>query len=112
MGLPDKESKEMEVYFEALNHAQIKLRDGEDVLIWDANQTGKYNPKAVYLVLSADGVNRAEAWWWKYLWKIKCPPKCRLFVWCVIENKAPCWENLQKRYFQGPGWCSLCKNAG
>ena len=21
------------------------------------------------------------------------------------------WENLQKRSFQGPGWCILCKNV-
>ena len=32
-------------------------------------------------------------------------------MWCVLENKAPCWDNLQKRSFQGLGWCILCKNA-
>jgi len=32
-------------------------------------------------------------------------------MWCVLENKAPTWDNLQKRSFQGPGWCVLCKRA-
>ena len=86
-----------------VEHAQINLQDRDDVIIWDGDQSGKYTPKDGYLVLSADGVNRVEALWWKYLWKIKYPPKCRLFMWCVLENKAPCWENMQKRCFQGLG---------
>ena len=32
-------------------------------------------------------------------------------MWHVLENKAPTWDNLQKRRFHGPGWCSLCKGA-
>ena len=30
----------------------------------------------------------------------------------VLENKSYTWENLQKRCFQGPGWCALCKVVG
>ena len=30
-------------------------------------------------------------------------------MWCVLENKAPTWDNLQKRSLHGPSWCSLCK---
>ena len=30
-------------------------------------------------------------------------------MWCVLENRAPTWDILQKRSFQGPGWCVLCK---
>ena len=55
------------------------------------------------------GLDREVVWWWKTLWKIKCPPKNKLFMWFVLENKAPTWDNLQKRSFQGPSWCSLCK---
>jgi len=55
------------------------------------------------------GLDREVVWWWKTLWKIKCPPKNKLFMWFVLENKAPTWDNLQKRSFQGPGWYSLCK---
>ena len=43
------------------------------------------------------------------IWKIKSPPKTRLFMWNVLENKAPTWDILQNRNFHGPGWCPLCK---
>ena len=26
-----------------------------------------------------------------------------------LENRVPTWDILQKRNFQGPGWCVLCK---
>ena len=46
------------------------------------------------------------------LWKINSPPKTRLFLWCVLENKVPTWDILQKRNLQGPGWCILCQADG
>ena len=30
-------------------------------------------------------------------------------MWCALNNKVPTWDVLQKRSFQGPGWCVLCK---
>jgi hypothetical protein len=30
-------------------------------------------------------------------------------IWSILENIIPTWENLQKRQFNGPSWCSLCK---
>ena len=30
-------------------------------------------------------------------------------MWCVLNNKVPTWDMLQKCSFQGPGWCVLCK---
>ena len=32
-----------------------------------------------------------------------------MFMWCVLYDKAPTWDVLQKRSFQGPGRCVLCK---
>ena len=52
----------MELYIGALNQDQIKLRDRDDVLIWDADQSGKYTPKAGYIKLSVVGANRDEVW--------------------------------------------------
>lgn len=30
---------------------------------------------------------------------------------CVLENKIPVWEVLQRKFSIGPGWCHLCKNG-
>ena len=77
--------------------------------MWDADAGGAYTPKAGYLFLSARVVLREEVWWWRPLWKLKFPAKTKLFMWCVLNNKVPTWDVLQKRSFQGPGWCVLCK---
>ena len=53
----------------------------------------------------------APRWWNKSIWKLKCPAKTRLFFWCILHNKVPTWDFLQKRGKQGPSWCSLCKSA-
>jgi len=29
----------------------------------------------------------------------------------ILNNKAPTMEVLKKEYFNGPGWCSLCKQV-
>ena len=84
----------------------------EDVFIWDADPSGRYTPKAGYIKFSEDGVQRVLIWWWKSLGKIKSPPNTINFMWCVLENKAPTWENLQKICFQRPGWCALCQDDG
>ena len=65
--------------------------------------------KVIYL--SALNYEQGTEWWWKKIWKYHCPPKTRLFWWCILEDKVPCWDNLHKRGFKGPGWCALCQNT-
>jgi hypothetical protein len=50
-------------------------------------------------------------WWWKGLWKQKCPQKAKIFMWAALNNRIPTWEALNKRQIEGPGRCALCKNA-
>ena len=33
-------------------------------------------------------------------------------MWCVLENKVPTWDFLQKRSLQGPRWCILSQDDG
>ena len=60
LGLLKPKTREMEVYIGALYRDEIKLRDKEYNLIWDADQSGKYTPKVGYIKLSVEGVSRAE----------------------------------------------------
>lgn len=70
-----------------------------------------YTPKTTYLHLIFADILKAWPWWWKSIWKLKCPMKARVFMWCLLENKIPTWDNLQKRQKEGPSWCTLCKNV-
>jgi len=111
LGLNDDISPAFDHYISGLKSCHIRLRDRVDELIWDEDPRGFYTPKVGYRALSNDLNQRDPKWWWKKLWKINCPPKSKLFMWSVLENKAPTWDNLQKKQMVGPGWCCLCKNA-
>jgi len=109
IGLDPPEAAVFDIYINNLIQAHIQLNDREDELIWDQDPNGGYTPKAGYIKLSADEEQREVEWWWKPLWKLNCPAKVKLFMWCVIRGKVPTWEVLQKRNINGPGWCTLCK---
>lgn len=85
--------------------------DKEDELIWDFALTRFYTPKLGYIILN-EGLLNGDPFWWKKLWKLKFLAKAWLFIWCILKNNDPTWEVLQKISFEGPSWCSLCKNEG
>jgi hypothetical protein len=88
-----------------LSNFQIKMTN----LSGPSVQQGKYSPKLGYLSQFQAVEHDPPPWWGKLLWKFKCPPKSKLFMWLLLQNKAPTWENLQKRSFTGPSRCALCK---
>jgi hypothetical protein len=96
-------------YILALRRENICLTEGEDELIWDGDPGGIYTPKAGYVQLSIEPLQQDEKWWWRKLWKQKCPAKGKLLAWSILENKIPTWDILQKRQFHGSSWCSLCR---
>jgi hypothetical protein len=80
-------------------------------LVWRRNVVGgNYSTKLGYDALFCPREND-EVWWWKKLWKVKCPPKSILFMWIYLNNKVLTWEMLRKRKREGPGICLLCHNS-
>ena len=103
LGLEVFDERALAVYIRALKQAHLVLSDRDDKIAWDFDPSGIYSPRAGYQKLSEGNVLGEVRWWWKNLWKLNCPPKTRLFMWCVLENKVPTWDVLQNRCFQGPG---------
>jgi len=99
--------QEWDHYTQALKLAHIQLVLREDDLIWDLHLSGVYTLKVGYIQLSEDQVLGEEIWWWRRLWKFKCMAKSKLLLWAILKNKVPTWDNLRKRTFNGPGWCTL-----
>ena len=77
--------------------------------MWAHAETGVYSPKAGYNFLMRRKGWEPPVWWEKPLFKLKCPKKARIFLWCALKRKIPTWEILQARYKQGPSRCSLCR---
>ena len=81
-----------------------------DELLQVGDPSGIYTPKVGYVKLCTDLFDREEQWWWRKVWKLRCPTKARLIVWTNLENKTPTWDILQKQNHHGLGWCSMCKS--
>ena len=109
MGLSAALLLEWEHFISRLRDTHIRLRNRGDELVWDHHPSGRYTPKLGYIQLNVEVHNRELVWWWKSLWKLKCPGKAKLLMWAVLENKAPTWEVLKRRCYQGPGFCVLCR---
>ena len=52
------------------------------------------------------------SWWWKAVWKFKCPLKSKILCWFLLSNKALTWDNLCRKSREGHGRCYLCKEFG
>jgi hypothetical protein len=98
-------------YTRALRLGHIRIIDRDDELVWQKAPHGIYTPKLGYIALNVQIMHRDQNWWWRGLWKSKCPQKDNIFMWCIIYNKIPIWDNMRKRNIAGPGWCPLCKGA-
>jgi hypothetical protein len=81
----------------ALQSSHIRITDREDELVWQHAPHGHYTPKLGYIHLNLDLYQREPRWWWKGLWKVRCPLKENIFMWCVLYNKVPTWDNMKKR---------------
>ena len=89
LGLEALDERALADYIRALKQAHILLQEREDKIVWDFDSSAIYSPRASYKKLSVWVVLGEEQWWWKKLWKLNCPPKTRIFMWCVLENKVP-----------------------
>ncbi|TVU51168.1 hypothetical protein EJB05_02576, partial [Eragrostis curvula] len=57
-----------------------------------------------------DGVAQPsdQVHWWRVLWKMKIPPKIRIFWWRVINNFMPSKAELKRRHVAKESFCEAC----
>jgi hypothetical protein len=96
-------------YIQALKISHIRINDQEDELLWQLSPFGVYSPKEGYSFLMTILQQQVPEWWWKGIWKVKCPLKARLFMWCLLRKRVPTWDRMKSRGLEGSGWCPLCK---
>lgn len=96
-------------YTMELQRSNVCIKERVDELRWVYSRSGIYIPKFGYNLQMDRRVGEIRHWWFKPLWKLSCPVKSRLFFWCILRNKVPTWDYLQKRNKHGPCWCSLYK---
>lgn len=103
--------EEWDRYIRNLVSSSVRLSDSPDELKWVFAQNGFYSPKEGYKWMMSQKGWEIPGWWAKPLWKLKGPAKTKLFFWCVLFQKVPTWDFLQRRGKIGPGRCPLCKDS-
>ncbi|KAJ3694111.1 hypothetical protein LUZ60_009591 [Juncus effusus] len=74
---------------------------------WRWTRDGIFTSKSAYSFLQLPGI---RCCWQKALWKIKCPPKVKLFAWIALQNKILTADNLAKRGWPATTRCVMCNS--
>jgi hypothetical protein len=80
----------------------------EDVMAWAYERSGGYSVRSAYRQLKGEqseslrekeggAASSVTGKWWRVLWKLKVPPKVRIFWWRVIRNFLPSNAELKRR---------------
>lgn len=86
----------------------VTLQD--DILLWSWNTSdGSITTNLAYLA-TCSSIPKIGCWWHDQVWKWNIPPRVRVFIWLLLEEKILIWSNLQKRGFTRPSICPLCLN--
>ncbi|KAK1390491.1 hypothetical protein POM88_018669 [Heracleum sosnowskyi] len=82
-----------------------------DHLAYNLNGQGYfvYGKKSLPTHLASSSSQKKSVW--KMIWKIKCPPKLRNFLWRVCSNSLPTAYNLFKRSCGISPLCLICSSA-
>jgi hypothetical protein len=71
---------------------EVNLTDDSDSFIWHLTESGVFSVKSLY----TDLMNGHTRFLHKYLWKIKVPPKIKIFMWFLHKKILLTKDNLAK----------------
>lgn len=85
----------------------IKLSNKEDRVIWKSN-SDSFTSAAVYQKITDDVLVPGN---WMLIWKLKVPPRVKLFLWQGEHNKLPTYDILKQRSMIDDSICRWCKQS-
>ena len=97
-----------EVYRKEIESRRIRARTGKDILRWGNSMKGSFTTKEAYYssdTQTRDGENED----WTLIWESNWWPKVSIFIWLATKNKILTWDRIQKKGFNGPSRCYMCK---
>ncbi|KAL5777320.1 hypothetical protein ACOSP7_010246 [Xanthoceras sorbifolium] len=77
-----------------------------DSVIWGCDGQGEFSVKSAYNNLLFDDVN---LWDWRFVWKLKLPPKIHLFLWSLLHGKI---LTNKHRTVRGMAVDEICPRCG
>lgn len=83
---------------------RVPLGGDQDSIRWELEPLVKFSVKSTYAKL-VHGPNIRYA---RALWASQVPPRVRIFLWQVAQDRLPSAINLKKCHGPGNGCCALC----
>ncbi|XP_078150904.1 uncharacterized protein LOC144546233 [Carex rostrata] len=87
--------------------SQISFTHIQDKLAWRWDHTGNFTVSSLYKFLNHRGVLTPHPFLW---WKLPLPPKIKIFMWLVSQNRILTKSNLRKKGWDGDTTCVFCDN--
>uniref|UniRef100_A0A803Q185 RNase H type-1 domain-containing protein n=1 Tax=Cannabis sativa TaxID=3483 RepID=A0A803Q185_CANSA len=88
--------------------------DLDDKILWHYCKNGEYSVKSGYRMACELKAERQQSddhlavQWWRKLWRLKIPPKIKVFVWKLAHGWLPTSTVLAKRHVSTTDGCSRC----
>ena len=79
-----------------------------DNIAWRWNTSGSFTVRSIYQILNFRGVNDNK---FAVVWELPIPPKIRIFVWLLLNNRILTKKNLSKRGRPGNLTCHFCSEV-
>ncbi|KAJ1699007.1 hypothetical protein LUZ63_007519 [Rhynchospora breviuscula] len=83
----------------------FNLSQNMDHFIWSTNSDGNFSVKSIYNFQKTYPKITSTLF---PLWKLNIPPRMRIFLWQMAQNKISTIDNLKKRGWQLANVCTLC----
>ncbi|WVZ92280.1 hypothetical protein U9M48_038358 [Paspalum notatum var. saurae] len=84
----------------------VHLSPQSDSITWRLSLTGEYTAKSAY---DAQFFGSYSAYQWEKIWKAKVEPKCRFFMWLLLQQKILTSDKILRRGGQANPICQLCR---
>jgi hypothetical protein len=103
-------ASEWDCFVKELMGVGVSLFDFNDTLLWTGGDaTGKISVKNIYSALISTQDLPKWRGWKVSIWKWKLQLKIKLFYGWRLQIGLLTWDILQKKGWEGPGICILCK---
>jgi hypothetical protein len=90
----------------AIETVGINLEDtGEDTIVWTLESSGEYSARSAYAIQFA---GQTQSNYRSLIWKAQAPPKCKFFVWLLLQDRLWTAARLQVRGWKNNYFCALC----
>ena len=94
----------------------LTQQHAQDSLVWKENKALKFSVQSayqvalriLYLETTKHSSTQTQGATWRRIWKLKVPPKVRMFIQQACTNSLPTRDNLNRRHVSVEAHCEFC----